>query len=228
MTAPAPLSGLDADLVGSLTELFRDAYASLSPPDLAHSQALDTALLDPARDILSRSGKGFRARTLERSWQLAGGSVDGPPELLPVVIELLHVGSLIIDDIEDDSRLRRGMPALHRQYGLPLALNTANWLYFVSLALVSRTPLPPQVRLALYEDISVTLMRCHQGQALDLSVRVTDSRQSEVSGLVECSTRLKTGSLMQLASTLGARAAGGCQGTLRWPGSRTAWSTVQI
>jgi geranylgeranyl pyrophosphate synthase len=168
-----------------------------------------TALLDPARDILGRSGKGLRARLLECAWQLAGGGPEGPPELLPVVIELLHVGSLVIDDIEDDSPLRRGEPALHRRYGLPLALNTGNWLYFLPLALLSRLPLSDELRLALYSDISVALLRCHEGQALDLSVRITSVRRSDAHGLVAGATRLKTGALMQLAAVVGARAAGG-------------------
>jgi geranylgeranyl pyrophosphate synthase len=124
------------------------------------------------------------------------------------LIELLHVGSLVIDDIEDDSPVRRGGPALHRRYGLPLALNTGNWLYFLPLALLSRIPMSSEIRLALYEDISVALLRCHQGQALDLSVRITRMRRSEVPALVASTTRMKTGSLLQLAAILGARAAG--------------------
>ncbi|MDH3423758.1 MAG: polyprenyl synthetase family protein, partial [Gemmatimonadota bacterium] len=144
---------------------------------------------------------------LRRAWELSGGKADGPPELLLVLIELLHAGSLIIDDIEDDSQIRRGRPALHRLHGLPLALNTGNWLYFLALAVLARSGQSPDVRLALYEDVSMALMRCHQGQALDLSVRVTDLRRAEVSELVATSTRLKTGSLMELAATLGARSA---------------------
>jgi geranylgeranyl pyrophosphate synthase len=164
--------------------------------------------LDPARDILGRSGKGLRARLLDCAWQLAEGDPKGPPELLPVMIELLHAGSLVIDDIEDDSPLRRGAPTLHRRYGLPIALNTGNWLYFLPLALLSRLSLPDELRLAIYSDISVALLRCHEGQALDLSVQITAVRRSEVPGLVAGATRLKTGSLMQLASVIGARAAG--------------------
>ncbi len=129
--------------------------------------------------------------------------------MLPLTIELLHVGSLVIDDIEDDSRTRRGEPTLHRRYGLPLALNTGNWLYFLAYGLVSKLPLSDQIRLALYEDMSLGLLRCHQGQALDLSVRITEVPRARVPDIVRATTRLKTGALMRLAATLGARAAGG-------------------
>ncbi len=120
----------------------------------------------------------------------------------------------MIDDIEDDSPLRRGAPSLHRRYGLPLALNTGNWLYFLPLALLSRITLPGEIRLALYEDISIALLRCHQGQALDLSVQITAIRRSDVPSLVASTTRMKTGSLMQLAAILGARAAGAPDGRI--------------
>ena len=214
MSFTARLPEPDAGLVSSLSELLDELPASLIAEDAFDPRFWDAALLDPARDILGRKGKGLRAHLLECSWRLAGGDPGGPPGLLPVLIELLHVGSLVIDDIEDDSPMRRGEPALHRRYGLPLALNTGNWLYFLPLALLHRLGLPDQLRLALYEDISAALLRCHQGQALDLSVRITSVRRSEVPALVAGTTRMKTGSLMRLGAILGARAAGGSPGQI--------------
>jgi geranylgeranyl pyrophosphate synthase len=209
MSVTARLLEPDAGLTSSLRGFLEELTGFFESEEEFDPRLWDTALLDPARDILGRSGKGLRARLLECAWQLAEGGPEGPPELLPVTIELLHVGSLVIDDIEDDSPLRRGEPTLHRRYGLPIALNTGNWLYFLPLALLSRLPLSDELRLALYADISVALLRCHEGQALDLSVQVTSVRRSDVPGLVAGATRLKTGSLMQLAAVIGARAAGG-------------------
>jgi geranylgeranyl pyrophosphate synthase len=202
------LLGPDADLA----ELLRGLFERLPPEGADHGELdpefWNRALLDPARDILGRSGKGVRAALLEHSWHLAGGSADGPPDVLPVLIELLHVGSLIIDDIEDDSETRRGGPALHRKYGVPVALNTANWMYFLSLTLLFRIRLEDPVRLALFEDVSLGLLRCHKGQALDLTVRITRVPRPQVPAVVARSTRLKTGSLMELAAVIGAHGAG--------------------
>lgn len=206
--------------VGALRSLFAGAPDQLWATGTDFNSALwDAALLDPAREILGRSGKGLRARTLQRSWELAGGHPDGPPELLMLMIELIHVGSLIIDDIEDDSPRRRGGPALHRTWGVPVALNVGNWLYFAALAVLARTPLDPSTRLAAYEDVSRSLMHCHQGQALDLSVRVSSLSRHEVGSVVATSTRLKTGSLVRLASVLGARAAGAEQAVVQATGA---------
>ncbi len=204
----------DAELVTSLSDLLADLPDTLWAEGQVHPGVWESALLEPAHDILRRSGKGFRARLLAHSWTLAGGSPGGLPELLPVAIEVLHAGSLVIDDIEDDSSLRRGEPTLHRRYGLPLALNTGNWLYFLALAFFSRLPLEAELRLALYEDVSVGLLRCHQGQALDISVPVTSLPRAEVGDVVSTTTRFKTGALMRLASVLGARAAGASPGVV--------------
>lgn len=195
--------------IGALRTLFEGAPDELWSDDTdVRSELWDQALLGPAREILCRSGKGLRARMVHHAWELAGGHSAGPPDSLPLLIELLHVGSLVIDDIEDDSPRRRGGPAIHRMWGVPVALNVGNWLYFVALAVLSRSGLEPGARLAAYEEVSRCLMRCHQGQALDLSVRVSTLAREEIPGVVATSTRLKTGSLVRLASSLGARSAG--------------------
>jgi len=167
----------------------------------------ERSLVGPARDFLSRPGKNFRGRLVESSWRLAGGQGEMPIELAEIV-EVLHAGSLIIDDIQDDSDERRGQPTLHRVYGTAVAINTGNWLYFWPFVLLGRLHLPSKVRLDLYQRTSMTMMHCHQGQALDLSSRVFELDPSGLPSIVETATRLKTGSLMELAASLGAIVAG--------------------
>jgi hypothetical protein len=88
--------------------------------------------LVPVHGFLSRPGKRIRACLLQAGFELAGGR-GKPPELMLDFVELLHAGSLVIDDIEDDSDSRRGQPTLHRQLGIPIALNAGNWMYFSAL-----------------------------------------------------------------------------------------------
>src|SRR5690606_24959736 len=52
------------------------------------------------------------------------------------------------------------------------------------------------------------VLRCHEGQALDVGLRVTDLAPEEVVGMAEAISRLKTGGLMRLAAELGATAGG--------------------
>jgi geranylgeranyl pyrophosphate synthase len=172
------------------------------------------ALYAPLYDFLSRPGKEFRAELLTQCWSL-GGRKDPPPPELALVVEALHAGSLIIDDIEDASLERRGRPALHHVTGLPTALNAGNWLYFWPFRLFERIETTLEIRAGAYRLMTNCLLECHYGQALDLSIRLPDLAQSEVAGVVRAIAELKTGSLMALAAGLGALASGAHENIVR-------------
>jgi len=210
MTSPAPRFD-DQPLLVEL--LANDRVTKASPPGGAEFSTevnhvhLQSALYEPLRDFLSRPGKEFRYRLVELCWDLAGG--QGPvPEALGGIVEALHAGSLIVDDIQDESCSRRGRPALHVTYGVPVALNAGNWLYFWAYSLLEKLELGPHVELSLYRWLSRTLARCHEGQALDLTLRMSRLPQQDVPALVETTTRLKTGALMGLAAVIPAVASG--------------------
>jgi geranylgeranyl pyrophosphate synthase len=196
-----------------LHELLERCFLQGEDPDAALARLVpraiwNDALLEPLRDFLQRPSKRFRAQLVELGYRLGGGRDGGHPIELPLIIECLHAGSLIIDDIEDDSTERRGAPALHYQYGLARALNAGNWLYFWPQVLLSQLPLGERARLNAHERLALCLMHCHEGQALDLSVRVDELNQSDVPTVVRAITRLKTGGLLGLATAFGAIAAG--------------------
>merc|ERR1711907_59975 len=50
----------------------------------------------------------------------------------------LHNASLLIDDIEDNSHLRRGQPAAHLIYGVPITISCANHVYMLAFQEVLR------------------------------------------------------------------------------------------
>ncbi|MCX5746525.1 MAG: polyprenyl synthetase family protein [Proteobacteria bacterium] len=188
--------------------------ADLVDEELAHlpadvpAELWERVLLGPARDLLARPGKQLRAALVEAGWALAGGGPEGAPLQLAAAIEILHAGSLVIDDIEDDAEDRRGDAALHRRYGVPVALNTGNWMYFWSFALVDRTALPDAVRVRLGRAMLSAVMACHAGQALDVGTDVTRVSRDRLRSIVARSTALKSGSLVVLAMQLGAIATG--------------------
>ena len=169
----------------------------------AVGRAIEAALLDPARSMLERQGKRFRGHLVELSWRLAGGTEDCP-DALPAVIEVIHAGSLIVDDIEDGSTERRGAPTVHRIYGTPIALNAGNWLYFWSLELLRAAELPAAVELDLHRRLGRMLVQGHAGQALDLDTDIGRLPQREVHDHVTTMSRCKTGSFMGLAAAVGA------------------------
>ena len=168
----------------------------------------EEALLAPVNDILGRPGKAIRARLVDAGFALVRpGQVA--PEAATALVEILHAGSLVIDDIEDDSKVRRGGKTIHRIHGVPKALNAGNWMYFLAVRQIEELRLSPDATLSLYRLVNRTLFDCHRGQALDLSLRVGDVLQSEVPTLVAETSLLKTGVLTSLACSLGTLVAGG-------------------
>jgi geranylgeranyl pyrophosphate synthase len=90
--------------------------------------------------------------------------------LLSNIVELNHSGSLIIDDIEDDSLIRRGEECIHLRYGTDIAINTGTALYFLSYHLLeSDLGLNDRQLVELYRIIVNFQIKAHLGQAKDIA-----------------------------------------------------------
>ncbi len=164
-------------------------------------------LTRPAEHFLERTGKRIRNSVVELVFAMAGGSGYVPP-CLGEAIEWLHAGSLVIDDIQDESPLRRGHPSLHMQIGVPLALNAGNWMYFQALEKLFDDSLNRSLQNQLVHHLVRTALRCHRGQSLDLGTLVNRIEPSCIESVVTETSRLKTGSLVSMAAMFGAVAAG--------------------
>ncbi len=168
---------------------------------------LESGLMQPANEFLGHGGKRFRAALIELSYEIGGGREAVQTPLINA-IEMLHAGSLIIDDIEDGSEWRRGEPTLHRQVGLALALNTGNWMYFRALELLGDLSVDEASGNKILGIAIATIRECHEGQALDLAARIYDIDQRDVLAFAEGIGKRKTGALTSLAARLGAMTAG--------------------
>ncbi len=133
------------------------------------ADSIQRALSDPLWELLDRGGKRWRAVLFLVFIDAFG---EDPEDYLPYacIPELLHNGTIIVDDVEDEASMRRGEPALHHQYGQDVALNAGNALYFLPLKILTRNPgeLPPEQRLAAYEMLTAELNRTHLGQGMDI------------------------------------------------------------
>ena len=198
MTAAPPLT---ADPLAGLLQ------AAATPPAGVPRRAWVQSLAGPLREYLARPGKRFRGRLTAIAWRAAGRAGEPPPQL-PLLVELLHAGSLVADDIEDGSVQRRGRAALHRLVGLPVALNAGNWLYFTPADLLAAAALPPATELRLHRAVAAAVRAGHEGQALDLSARAGDLHPADLAPVALAVSERKTGALMGLAARLGAEAAG--------------------
>lgn len=126
-------------------------------------------LYDLARDYPGRGGKRFRPALLLLCNALAGGE---PARALPsaVAIELFQNFALVHDDIEDDSQLRRGSPALHRLHGIPLALNAGDLLFALVYEALQQNGALLGARAAgrVQRRFAELFRRTFEGQALDI------------------------------------------------------------
>ncbi|MFB6125651.1 MAG: polyprenyl synthetase family protein [Halanaeroarchaeum sp.] len=191
-------------------DLTADDLATLfgAPRFTYDTEALNHALVEPVWDLLDRGGKRWRPVLFLK---LVEGLGADPESLLPyaTIPEILHTGTIIVDDVEDEATLRRGGEAIHHKYGVDIALNAGNALYFVPLKIVSDNPaeLPAERQLAVYEMLTHELNRTHLGQGTDIvwhnqcDIDITEDEYLEMSAC-------KTGCLGRIAGRLAALVTG--------------------
>ncbi|CAG8568407.1 14142_t:CDS:2 [Ambispora leptoticha] len=156
--------------------------------------ALEEILLQPYNHLLKHPGKEIRSKLIAAFdfW------LKVPKEQLVVItkiVEMLHTASLLIDDVEDSSTLRRGVPAAHQIYGIPATINCANYVYF--LALNELVKLENAKLIKIYTE---ELMNLHRGQGMELYWRDHVVCPSEEEFIEMVSN--KTGGLLRLAVKL--------------------------
>jgi geranylgeranyl diphosphate synthase, type II len=126
-------------------------------PDLA-------AFYNLIRDYPSRQGKNLRGLFILLSCEAHGGRWQDALDVA-VALELFQNWVLIHDDIEDDSEERRGTPALHKQVGMPVALNVGDALHVYMWQVLNQEVITSTIRQEFLEMIH----RTAEGQHLDLS-----------------------------------------------------------
>jgi geranylgeranyl diphosphate synthase type II len=100
-------------------EIERHLEAVLQP-----EPGLPGSLLEAMRYSLLAPGKRLRPALVLLATQAAGGPADADPWPAACAVEMVHVYSLIHDDLPamDDDDLRRGQPTCHRRFGEALAI----------------------------------------------------------------------------------------------------------
>jgi len=110
------------------------------------------------------------------------------------IVQMLHTASLLIDDVEDNSVLRRGIPVAHKVYGVPSTINCANLVIFKALERCLALPGQPA---AVFNE---QMLELHRGQGLEIHWRDTFTCPSV--DAYKRMTVMKTGGLFKLAVRL--------------------------
>ena len=111
------------------TEIMRDGLDAVEEK-LHRVVDSDVSVLDEAsHHIISSGGKRLRPQILFLTYLAAGG--DDIDEIVPMAaaIELVHTATLVHDDINDHSVMRRGKITVHARWGRTFALLTGDYLF---------------------------------------------------------------------------------------------------
>lgn len=158
------------------------------------------------------TGKRIRPLLLLLTTSAAGGEWE---RALPAAaaVELIHNFSLIHDDIEDNSILRRGRPTVWNIWGIPLAINAGDAMLTLAHLSIFRLEQTCGYETALKaaEILQNACLELTKGQHLDISYEnrndlTLDDYWLMISG--------KTASLISACSNLGALIAG-CDSSIR-------------
>lgn len=159
-------------LLTALEDELRRQVAQLDEAHTAVFHEMLTYHLGWSGDGAGPQAQGKRLRPLLLLLTVSACGGDWHQALpLAAAVELLHNFSLVHDDIQDRSPLRRGRATLWAKWGIAQAINAGDALFILAqralLDLSAQTPPQTVVRLAqIFQDACLDLTR---GQFLDLS-----------------------------------------------------------
>ncbi|MDZ7702337.1 MAG: polyprenyl synthetase family protein [Halobacteriales archaeon] len=164
--------------------------AGIDPAEL--SDRIDHAALS--------GGKRVRPTVTVLACEALGGDPEDAVDFA-VGIELIHSASLVIDDIIDESAVRRGAESAWAEYGHGGAVIASDGLIGEAFRLFSKSP-------RAMERVADAMVDLGEGEAAEL---VTDP--ADEAAYMELA-RQKTGALFRAAAELGAIAAGAPEPTV--------------
>ncbi|MEM2341468.1 MAG: polyprenyl synthetase family protein [Candidatus Bathyarchaeia archaeon] len=173
-------------------------------------EALNKTVNEPLWEFLDRGGKRWRPALFLLLYEALGGD---PTEILDFAIipEIIHNGTLIADDIEDSSEMRRGKPCTYKIFGVDIAVNLSQAMFFLPMIVLSekRDKIPPDRARRIYEIYVQEMINLSFGQAIDIAWHrglIEAEKLTEGHYLQMCA--YKTGTLARLAAKMAAVLAG--------------------
>jgi octaprenyl-diphosphate synthase len=165
-------------------------------------QAVDGHALEvvrPATDTLAAGGK--RVRPLLVFCAAPRPALEDPATLehllsAAAAVELVHMATLVHDDLLDGATMRRGRPTVAEELGAERAVSTGDFLFARAFAELTRTRSAPAVQALAGAALALSQGEMDQGRAaFDLTLTEEDY-------LARC--RRKTAALFSVACRLGA------------------------
>lgn len=153
----------------------------------------------------SAMGKRIRPALTLLACQSLGGSIE-QARGAAAAVELIHNFSLVHDDIQDHSPLRRHRPSVWRQWGAEQAINVGDLIFTLAqLALIKLSTAPAEVINDAIAELNRACVLLVEGQYIDLALAdASQCSQADYFAMIE----RKTAALIATACRLGALFAG--------------------
>jgi geranylgeranyl pyrophosphate synthase len=185
----------------------KDVLFKINPPNYAYNlEALNKAVAEPIWEFLDRGGKRWRPALFLLICEALGKNSEDYIDFA-IIPEVIHNGTLMIDDIEDGSTYRRGKPCTYKIYGLDIAINAGNAMYYLPLLplIENRSRFSSEKLRRVYEIYVQEMISLSLGQAMDIAWHrgIANADNIDVRNYVQMCA-YKTGTLARMAAKIAA------------------------
>ena len=201
-TTPASASRVHLPSRRAASSIWRDIIDPVQPflAQVAAKVAEEIQTFDPeiaeyARYALTSQGKQLRPVLVALSAG-AAGKMNESLVTVAAIIEIVHVATLVHDDVVDEAAIRRSRPTLAANWGNQVSVLLGDCLFARALELAASFPTPDVCRAvaaATYKVCAGEILQSHQGRNLELT-------RAEYFRVLE----MKTAELFALSSQMGA------------------------
>lgn len=184
-----------------------DTLFKINPPNYAYNlETLNKAVAEPIWEFLDRGGKRWRPTLFLLICEALGKKSEDFIDFA-IIPEVVHNGTLMIDDIEDASEYRRGKPCTYKIYGTDIAINAGNTMYYLPLLplIENRNRFSSEKLRKVYEIYVQEMITLSLGQAMDIAWHrglANADKINEKDYLQMCA--YKTGTLARMAAEIAA------------------------
>lgn len=159
-----------------------------------------SSLYDPIRYVLSLGGKRVRPVLMLMAYNLFRDDVDSifSPAM---ALETFHNVTLLLDDLMDDSDLRRGFPTVHKKWNANTAILSSDAMLVYSFKMMADNQKNAADVMATFVEATLEV---NEGQQYDMSFETRDDvTEDEYIEMI----RLKTSALLACALKMGGQLA---------------------
>lgn len=159
-----------------------------------------TNLYQPVYHIMNIKGKRIRPLLLLLANDMFGGNVQ--QALNPAyAMEVFHNFTLVHDDIMDQADLRRGVPTVHKKFGLNAGILAGDVMLAYTYKYLTCVPL--QQLPAVLEKFNQTAIEIFEGQQMDIDFEQrNDVTETEYLKMIEYKTSVLLACSLQLGAIL--------------------------